>query len=195
MASPRPPPLQAFGRELADAGDWLRQYQRTGKSSDISQAWDLYHRVFRHINKRLPKSTTLELQQVSPRLLRARDLELAVPGTYQAGEEVVRISNFWPKLQVINSKQRPRKIAMNGSDGGEYVFLLKVRAVLHLPVGGRGAHPLWRGERLRVLCFGLQPSPHLSLTVALLCRPHHLHHHYHCLCHHRVTRTCVRTSG
>lgn len=122
-----PPHPQAFGRELADAGDWLRQYQRTRKASDVSQAWELYHRVFRYINKRLPKSTTLELQQVSPRLLRARDLELAVPGTYQAGEEVVRISSFWPKLQVINSKQRPRKIAMKGSDGGEYVFLLKVR--------------------------------------------------------------------
>lgn len=64
---------------------------------------------------------------MSPELLRARDLELAVPGTYKAGEEVVRIKNFSPILHVITSKQRPRKITMTGSDGRDYVFLLKVR--------------------------------------------------------------------
>lgn len=57
-------------------------------------------------------------------------LELAVPGTYIAGEPVVTIAAFAPQLHVITSKQRPRKLTIHGSDGAEYVFLLKVRLLL-----------------------------------------------------------------
>ena len=63
---------------------------------------------------------------VSPNLLEARDLELAVPGTYEAHtDEVVKIAYLAPSLSVITSKQRPRKLSMFGSDGKEYTFLLK----------------------------------------------------------------------
>jgi phosphatidylinositol kinase/protein kinase (PI-3 family) len=37
----------------------------------------------------------------------------------------VRIASFVPSLRVIESKQRPRKLSMRGSDGVEYSFLLK----------------------------------------------------------------------
>lgn len=53
-------------------------------------------------------------------------LELAVPGTYIAGEPLVTIAAFAPQLHVITSKQRPRKLTIHGSDGAEYMFLLKV---------------------------------------------------------------------
>jgi FKBP12-rapamycin complex-associated protein len=69
--------------------------------------------------------STLELQYVSPKLLEARDLELAVPGTYRSGEPIVRIASFVPTLNVITSKQRPRKLTIKGSDGREYQYLLK----------------------------------------------------------------------
>jgi phosphatidylinositol kinase/protein kinase (PI-3 family) len=55
-----------------------------------------------------------------------KGLELAVPGTYIAGEPVVTIAAFAPQLHVITSKQRPRKLTIHGSDGAEYMFLLKV---------------------------------------------------------------------
>ena len=54
-----------------------------------------------------------------------QSLELAVPGTYLAGEPVVTIAAFAPQLTVITSKQRPRKLTIHGSDGAEYMFLLK----------------------------------------------------------------------
>lgn len=53
------------------------------------------------------------------------NLELAVPGTYQSGKPVVKIVEFEPIFVVIPSKQRPRKIALLGSDGTSYTFLLK----------------------------------------------------------------------
>ena len=58
-------------------------------------------------------------------LLSAKNLELAVPGTYIAGEPLVTIAAFAPQLHVITSKQRPRKLTIHGSDGAEYMFLLK----------------------------------------------------------------------
>ena len=62
---------------------------------------------------------------MAPALVRAHGLELAVPGTYIAGEPLVTIAAFAPTLTVITSKQRPRRLTIHGSDGADYVFLLK----------------------------------------------------------------------
>lgn len=67
----------------------------------------------------------IELQYVSPKLLTVRDLDLAVPGTYESGKPVVGISCILPTFQVINSKQRPRKFSLRGRDGKEYMYCLK----------------------------------------------------------------------
>lgn len=58
--------------------------------------------------------TSLELQYVSPKLLRCRDLELAVPGSYEPNQPVIRIHHVQSSLQVITSKQRPRKLSIFG---------------------------------------------------------------------------------
>ncbi|ORY53002.1 mechanistic target of rapamycin [Rhizoclosmatium globosum] len=116
---------QAFGRDLQDALDWCKKYKRTQNVNDLNPAWDLYYHVFRRINKQLPHLTTLELQYVSPKLLAAKNLELAVPGTYKSGEPVVRIESFFPILTVITSKQRPRRLSIKGNNGVEFQYLLK----------------------------------------------------------------------
>ncbi|RLN97572.1 hypothetical protein BBJ28_00010972 [Nothophytophthora sp. Chile5] len=117
----------AFGRDLREANEWLQRFlsNRQRNESDLNRAWDLYYHVFRRINKQLPQITTLELQVVSPNLLQARNLQLAVPGTYRAGHAIVKIGSFLPTVAVITSKQRPRRITIVGSNGLEYMFLLK----------------------------------------------------------------------
>lgn len=45
-----------------------------------------------------------------------RDLELAVPGTYDPNQPIIRIQSIAPSLQVITSKQRPRKLTLMGKD-------------------------------------------------------------------------------
>lgn len=67
----------------------------------------------------------LELTFVSPKLKDAKNLDLAAPGTYHSGKPVVRIVEFEPIFNVIPSKQRPRKMALLGSDGVSYTYLLK----------------------------------------------------------------------
>ncbi|KAI7879884.1 FAT-domain-containing protein [Lichtheimia hyalospora FSU 10163] len=117
--------VQAFGRDLQEAQEWCRRYQETRDLNNLNQAWELYYQVFRRISRQLPQLTSLELQYISPRLLRARDLELCVPGYYRSGEPIVRIAKFNPSLTVIPSKQRPRKLTIVGSDGKDYMYLLK----------------------------------------------------------------------
>ncbi|CAH2355370.1 serine/threonine-protein kinase Tor2p [[Candida] railenensis] len=115
----------AFGRELSDAYEWILNYRRTKDVTNLNQAWDIYYNVSRRIHRQLQQSQSLELQYVSPKLEEIRDLELAAPGTYQAGKPIIRISKFDPTLSIIMSKQRPRKVCCRGSDGKEYQYLLK----------------------------------------------------------------------
>lgn len=116
---------QTFGRDLQEAREWCFTYRQSGDMGDINQAWDLYYQVFRRIARQLPQLNNLELAYVSPKLLNARDLDLAVPGTYMSGKPVTRIMHFETTFTVISSKQRPRKLSLQGSDGIAYAFVLK----------------------------------------------------------------------
>uniref|UniRef100_A0A7S1TEY1 Serine/threonine-protein kinase TOR n=1 Tax=Compsopogon caeruleus TaxID=31354 RepID=A0A7S1TEY1_9RHOD len=117
-----------FANDLSEAYELCNRFKANGHEEDINRAWDLYYHVFSRVNKQLPQLTSLELSQVSPKLLNSKSLEIVVPGTYTAGsveEGLVTIVGFAPTCLVIASKQRPRKIVMYGSDGKEYAFLLK----------------------------------------------------------------------
>lgn len=116
---------QTYGRDLVDAQEWCQKYQRSGNVKDLTQAWDVYYHVFRRISKQLTQLTSLELQYVSPKLLNCRDLELAVPGSYNPHQPIIRIKQVQSSLQVITSKQRPRKLCIKGSNGKDFMFLLK----------------------------------------------------------------------
>ncbi len=146
--------LKSFGRDLLEAHNHIKDYVRlitdsgqtipteggfmspnqAGRSGSpanaeaeaaLNQAWDLYYTVFRRINKQLPGLTTLELNQCSPALFNARNLELGVPGSYRVDGSYIKIQRFITDVHVITSKQRPRKITIRGNDGKDYVFLLK----------------------------------------------------------------------
>lgn len=117
--------VQAFGHELGEARSFCTAYKRTKELGDLNQAWDLYYTVFRKIARQLPQLMSLDLKYVSPKLKDAHDLALVVPGTYQSGKPVVKITSFNHVCQVIDSKQRPRKMSLIGNDGIQYTFILK----------------------------------------------------------------------
>ncbi|KAL9713509.1 phosphatidylinositol kinase- protein kinase tor1 [Leucoagaricus gongylophorus] len=115
----------AFGRDLHEAREACRRFRIFGETAELDKAWDIYYGVFKRVEKQLPQLTTLDLQYVSPHLLKARDLELAVPGSYQSGRPIIRIQSFATKLAVIASKQRPRRLSLKGDDGRDYQYVLK----------------------------------------------------------------------
>ncbi|PGH13669.1 Atypical/PIKK/FRAP protein kinase [Helicocarpus griseus UAMH5409] len=116
---------QAFGRDLAEAKHFCLLYRESGVVGDLNQAWDLYYTVFRKIARQLPQLSTLDLKYVSPKLKDAVDLDLAVPGTYMSGRPVIRIMSFDPVSTVVQTKKRPRKMTLKGSDGNSYMYILK----------------------------------------------------------------------
>lgn len=115
----------AFARDLHEAHNWLISYRRTNDPANLNQAWDIYYNVFRRITRQLPQAQTLDLQYVSPKLQAARNLQLAVPGTYIPGKPIISISKFDPMFSVISSKQRPRRLTIKASDGKDYQYVLK----------------------------------------------------------------------
>ncbi|RKP13354.1 hypothetical protein BJ684DRAFT_10183 [Piptocephalis cylindrospora] len=117
--------VQTFGSDLRAGEALCRRYREDGNAHHLNQAWDLYYQVFRKVFKQLTQMTTLDLESVSPRLAKARDLDIAIPGTYRSEEPVISIRSFAPSLTVISSKQRPRKLSIRGSDGKDHGFLLK----------------------------------------------------------------------
>lgn len=118
--------VKAFGKDLLRAWELTKEFLKTAKVAAINQAWELYGHVFRTIKRQLQSEfDKLHLKNVSPQLLAVKDLNLAVPGTYSATKPLIRLKSFHPVLKVITSKQQPRKLVINGSDGVEYPFLLK----------------------------------------------------------------------
>eukprot|EP01064_Diplonema_japonicum_P019905 TRINITY_DN2882_c0_g1_i3.p1 TRINITY_DN2882_c0_g1~~TRINITY_DN2882_c0_g1_i3.p1 ORF type:complete len:2463 (+),score=482.32 TRINITY_DN2882_c0_g1_i3:61-7449(+) len=124
--------VQAHGRDLEEAFEWCQNYLRTGDEQAIHQAWELYYSTYKKLRKVIPVDyTTLELQYCSPRLVMAKNLDITVPGLPHA-RTAIRIQSFHPQMDVMLSKQRPRKMSIHGSDGKEYKFLLKGHEDLRL---------------------------------------------------------------
>jgi len=117
--------MQMSGRDLAEAAEWTSRYEESGRISDFNQAWDLYYNVFRYTKSSVNSLTQLNVEHVSPRLFSARDLQLVLPGSYRPGRKPVTIYSFNNRLEIIPSKQHPRKLGIYGSDGIERNFLLK----------------------------------------------------------------------
>jgi FKBP12-rapamycin complex-associated protein len=70
--------VQAYGRDLQEASEWIYRYTLTRDEMCLNQAWDLYLQVFKQLSKQLPIMTSLHLHYASPRLLNAKELDLGM---------------------------------------------------------------------------------------------------------------------
>ncbi|CAI4230041.1 unnamed protein product [Auanema sp. JU1783] len=118
---------QTYYADLTDAFKFCLAYEKNENQKELSQAWEIYCQIFKRIAGQIRQLSSLDLNYVSPHLMRAKNLELAVPGTYDPNTPVINIASVGTHLTIISSKQRPRKMTMRGSNGLEYAFLLKGR--------------------------------------------------------------------
>ena len=116
---------QAFKQELAEAEAWLTRFVNTKDEYCVNHAWEIYHTIYRKINEKLTNLNTVFLENASPRLLNTKNTILSIPGLYAPHKPLITIAGFAAKLDVLASKQRPRRMLMFGSNGKEYTFLLK----------------------------------------------------------------------
>lgn len=117
---------QSLGHPLG-LGDVSPNVVRGAASLPWAPSHLRYKPAFDLISRQRKIIFELDLRLISPALLGARDLELAIPGTYAPGAPVVRIARFEGSMNVIVSKQAPRKLSLFGDDGVEYCFLLKAK--------------------------------------------------------------------
>jgi FKBP12-rapamycin complex-associated protein len=117
--------IRQFGQQVALAGEWANRYRQTRKDEYLHQAWNIYVPLFRQMKAYLADISEIPLEDASPKLCGLRDLKIVVPGTYVFNESLRHIQSITPSMSVMRSKQRPRRMAVTGSDGIKYSFLLK----------------------------------------------------------------------
>ena len=114
---------QAYSADLAEAEFWLNRYEESRKDINLQQAWNIYYNIYMKLSKSDAKEIYLE--NVSPKLAEAQNLNATIPGIYKSHKKIVNIQNFDKTLKVFQTKQHPRKLCMLGGNGKEYHFLLK----------------------------------------------------------------------
>lgn len=118
--------VKTNARDYQEALDCCRRWEHRHRNIDLDQAWQHYGDLFKRFYKRLPKFKSFDLRQCSPILYEIDSpLRCAIPGSYKVGKEIVTISGFNPAVEILGTKQRPRKIIIRGSDGANYMMLLK----------------------------------------------------------------------
>ena len=115
---------QKYKSALREAYNYIKDYETYNDINYIKLSWDIYHSVFINISNEY-KSNYLNLDNISPLLANFTQSEVSMPGVNISDYTIIKITGFNKNLLILNSKQHPRKITMYGSDGKEYIFLLK----------------------------------------------------------------------
>lgn len=80
----------------------------------------------------IKKTRTIQLSSLSHDLSIKTGFQLAVPGTYRPGKQLIRIQYFVGQLSVYMSKQQPKDVVICGEDGVFYQYLVKGHEDLRL---------------------------------------------------------------
>ncbi|EPY18889.1 FKBP12-rapamycin complex-associated protein [Strigomonas culicis] len=125
--------VSKYGKLLAEAKEWLRSYTTTRNIGDLQSAWNIYHIVYKRIDEQIKSSIVLKMEFCSPKLFEARELVIGIPDARSADEgAVAKIYSFQNDVNVIASKQRPKRIGIITNEGKNQKYLLKGREDLRL---------------------------------------------------------------
>ena len=72
------------------------------------------------------------LEEASATLSKIKGSKVCLFGNYTPFSKIVTIDSFKNEIQIITSKQRPKKIVIIGTDNKEYNYLLKGKEDLRL---------------------------------------------------------------
>ena len=139
---------QLFYDLLFEAHNYLKKYIKYSNQAYIKFAWERYQVVYNEIKNQYKAMPTISLQYVSPLLSSIPENQIGLPGYYFLNklnkgrkqliigkmkenyslenlEQPVYIKRIDKYLYVFNTKQKPRKISLIGTDDKEYKYLLK----------------------------------------------------------------------
>ena len=98
----------------------------------LSQALELFIIIFKKVKSSFENLKKVYLKNVAPKLVLSYKYYSSIPGMYKLRGSSVKISSFSNELNVLQSKQKPRKLKVYGNDDKEYHFLLKGREDVRL---------------------------------------------------------------
>ena len=110
----------------------LDAFEQTDNFLCFSQAFDIFMGVYRKVRDSFENLKKVYLKNVAPTLVLSNKFCSSIPGMYRLNSNNVIINGFNNELSVLQSKQRPRKLKVYGSDDKEYHFLLKGREDVRL---------------------------------------------------------------
>jgi FKBP12-rapamycin complex-associated protein len=118
-----------YGTLIKKAEEYIEQYYSTKNEICFLLAWDTLYNLYKELETSFKNKTgSLYLENVSPSLLAFKNSTLVVPGTnklFSTKNTEVRIALINPTLKLLNSKRKPRKLSLYGTNSKEYSFLLK----------------------------------------------------------------------
>ena len=138
---------QYFYYELKGAENYLKKYIKNPNERYIKEAWEIYQTVYNNIMEKYKNMSTISLEYISPLLSNIKENQISLPGYYFLdklykerkqliigktknkafdNEDLpVFLKKMDKYLYVLNTKQKPRKISLIGTDNKEYKYLLK----------------------------------------------------------------------
>jgi len=115
---------QLYKNYLDEAEEYLKYYLETKEMIYLKLAWELYHSIYKKIKDNFNKFKQLNLKSISPKLYNFKNFKISIPSINKKNSNIY-ISYIHPILEVLKTKQHPRKLIMNGTDNKKYIFLLK----------------------------------------------------------------------
>ena len=142
---------QRYGTELKEAEKYINKLIEEQNPNYLKEAWEIYQSIYKRISANYSKFQSISLQYISSKLYSFKDSDIIMPGSFHSyyynlyekefNKDIIntKLNDFDIKthfkpitiqriekyLEVVNSKQHPRKTCMIGSDNKEYLFLLK----------------------------------------------------------------------
>ena len=123
---------QKYSSQIASIVELLDVFyqERTRKAMEV--VYNKMRLMFRSIKTDNDLLTSLSASDVAPVLEEIHNVNIAVPGKYSIKGPLTTIQLICNTIDVFNSKQRPKRLTIVGSDGCEYFYLIKGREDLRL---------------------------------------------------------------
>ena len=110
----------------------FREYVKPPKKETLEELWHQCKELYNILKHGIDQTTFIDVPSVAPDLAKVKDVNIAVPGTYHKDQPLITISLVGRSMEVLRSKQHPKKLCVRGSNGQEFWYLLKGHEDLRL---------------------------------------------------------------
>ncbi|EAX97874.1 PIKK family atypical protein kinase [Trichomonas vaginalis G3] len=121
-----------YGQIVKSLAIEFKTFMKNPNKESLEKMWKICRDLYNQLKNDIENTAFIDVPSLSPDLASVQDIDIAVPGTYFIGQPVITISLVGRSMEVLRSKQHPKRLCVKGSNGLEYWFLLKGHEDLRL---------------------------------------------------------------